>query len=131
MSELEKREKTEVRNTAAEQMDQAGPAYSPDINIFGSDDELVFEVEVPGVAKGDVRIEVDENNALVIRAKNSRTEPETALLRQYRVGNYYRAFQISDDYDKDRISAKLENGLLEVKIPKREEVKPKRVEIQA
>jgi len=58
-------------------------------------------------------------------------EPEGAVLKQYNIGDYYRAFQISDDYDKEKISATLENGLLEVTIPKREEVKPKKIEIKA
>jgi HSP20 family molecular chaperone IbpA len=130
-TELEKREKQEVSTTAAEQMNHSGPAYSPDVDIFASDDEVVFAVDLPGVGKGDVAIEVDETNTLVIRAKNTHTEPEGAVVRQYRTGDYYRAFQITDDYDKDRVSAKLENGLLEVTVPKKEAAKPRRIEIKA
>ncbi len=58
-------------------------------------------------------------------------EPEGATFRQYRVGDYYRAFQISDDYDKDKVGATFENGLLQVTIPKKESAKPKRMEIKA
>jgi len=54
-----------------------------------------------------------------------------AALRQYRIGDYYRAFQISDDYDKDRVQAKLENGLLQILIPKKESAKPRKIEIKA
>lgn len=129
--DLEKREKQEITTTAAEKMNQSGPAFSPDVNIYASQNEVVFSIELPGVAKGDVNIEVDENNTLIIKAKNSFTEPENILLKQYNVGNYYRAFQISDEYDKDSISAKLENGLLEISVPKKEEAKPRRIEIKA
>ena len=129
-TDLEKREKKAVNHTAAEQIDQAGPSYSPDVDIYASDDTLVMAVDLPGVKKGDVTINLDENNALVIKAKNTFTEPEGAVLKQYNIGDYYRAFQISDDYDKEKISATLENGLLEVTIPKREEVKPKKIEIK-
>jgi len=130
-TELEKREKQEVGTTAAEQLANSGPAYSPDVDIYVSDDEALFVVELPGVNKGDVTIEVDETESLVIRGKTSQKEPDNAVLRQYRVGDYYRAFQLSDEYDKEKISAKLENGLLEVTIPKKEEAKPKRIEIKA
>jgi len=53
------------------------------------------------------------------------------VLRQFNIGNYYRAFQLSDEYDKEKITAKLENGLLQVTVPKREEVKPRKIEIKA
>jgi len=130
-NELEKREKQEVGTSAAEQMNQSGLAYSPDVDIYISDDDVVFAVDLPGVGKGDVVINVDETDTLVITGKNSWNEPENAVVRQYQVGDFYRAFQLSEDYDKEKIKARLENGLLLVIIPKREEAKPKRIEIKA
>jgi HSP20 family molecular chaperone IbpA len=130
-TDLEKRQKQEVSTTAAEQMNHSGAAYRPDVDIYTSEEEVVFAVELPGVGKGDVTIQVDETNSLVIRGKNTHTPPDNPVLRQYRIGDYYRAFQLSDDYDKDRIAAKLENGLLEVTVPKREELKPRKIEIKA
>ena len=129
--ELAKREKREVSHTGAEQMVEAGSAYSPDVDIFLSEDELIFAVDLPGVEKGGVNIEIDENNSLVIKAKNTLTESEKPVLKQFNIGNYYRAFQISDEFDKDKVTGRLENGLLEVRIPKREEAKPKRIAINA
>jgi HSP20 family protein len=129
--DLEKREKHEVGTTAAEQLSHSGPAFSPDIDIYTSDEGLILSVDLPGVGKGDVTIMVDETNSLVIRGKNTHTEPQNIVLRQYHVGNYYRAFQLSQEYDKDKISARLENGHLEVMVPKREEAKPRRIEIRA
>jgi len=130
-TELEKREKQEVGTTAAEQLKHSGPAYSPDVDIYVSDDAALFIVELPGVNRGDVTIEVDETQSLIIRGRNGHREPENPVLRQYQTGDYYRAFQLSDDFDKEKISAKLENGLLEITIPKKEEAKPKRIEIKA
>lgn len=130
-TDLEKRGKQEVSNTAAEQMNHSGPAYSPDVDIFINDNEVVFAVDLPGVGKGDVNIQVDETNTLIIRAKNSHKELEGPVMRQFRIGNYYRAFQISDDYDKDRVSASLENGHLQISIPKKESAKPRKIEIKA
>jgi len=130
-TDLEKREKQEVSTTAAEQLNHSGPAYSPDVDIYASDNEVVFAVDLPGVGKGDVNILVDETNTLVIRAKNSHKDQEGAVLRQFRIGDYYRAFQISEDYDKEKVNATLENGLLQVTVPKKESAKPKKIEIKA
>jgi len=130
-AEIEKKEKQEVGSTAAEQMRHSGQAYRPDVDIYVSDDAAIFIVDIPGVAKGDVSIEVDETDSLVVLGTTSAGEPENAVVRQYHVGNYYRAFQLSDEYDKEKISAKLENGLLEITVPKREETKPRRIAIKA
>jgi len=130
-NDLEKREKQEVGTTAAEKIENSGPAFSPDVDIYVSEDAALFAVDMPGVNKGDVTIQVDETDTLIIRGRNSHKAPDNPVLVQYRTGDYYRAFQLSDEYDKDRISAKLANGLLEVTVPRREEVKPKRIEIKA
>ena len=130
-TDIEKREQQEVGSTAAEQLRHSGPAYSPDVDIYVSENEALFIIDLPGVNKGDVTIEVDESDSLIIRGVNGTSEPENAVVKQYRTGNYYRAFQLSKEYDKDKISAKLENGLLEVSVPRREEAKPKRIEIKA
>lgn len=130
-ADLEKRQKKEVSNTTAEQMNHSGPAYSPDVDIYASDEEVVFAVDLPGVKKGDVEIMVDETNTLSIRAVNSHKAPgEGPVLRQYRIGDYYRAFQISDDYDKEKVVAEIENGLLLITVPKKESAKPKKIEIK-
>ncbi|MFC1585076.1 Hsp20/alpha crystallin family protein [Fibrobacterota bacterium] len=130
-TELEKKPKQEVKTTAAEHLRDAGTAYAPDVDIYLNEEEILIGVDLPGVEKGDVNIEINENNALIIRAKNSQAAPEKPVLRQFNIGNYYRAFQISEEFDKDKVSGKLENGLLKVSIPKREEAKPKRIKINA
>ncbi len=51
--------------------------------------------------------------------------------RQFGVGDYFCLFQLGEEYDRDRINAKLDLGVLTVTIPKREDAKPKRIAIQA
>ncbi|GIW22843.1 MAG: hypothetical protein KatS3mg068_1850 [Candidatus Sericytochromatia bacterium] len=130
MTELEKREQKEVTTTSAEQLTDAKNSYKPDVDIFYGEDKLFIAMDIPGVKKGDVNIEVDENNTLIIKAKTSFKEPEGALYKQFGIGNYYRAFTLSDEFDKDKISGNLENGVLEITIPKKEEAKPKKIEIK-
>lgn len=129
--ELEKRQKQEVGTTSAEQMEESGKAFSPDVDIYADEDGLILAVDMPGVAKGDVQIRFDEADTLSIRAKNAFREPAEPAIRQFHAGDYYRAFSVADEYDKEKVTARLEDGLLEVRIPKREEAKPKRIEIKA
>jgi len=105
--ELEKRQKQEVNTTSAEQMVESGRAYSPDVDIYDNDDDLVLAVDLPGVAKGDVQINFDESDTLSIRAKNTFKEPSDPAIRQFNIGDYYRAFSISDEYDKEKVAARL------------------------
>ena len=128
-TEVEKKAKQEIKSTAAEHLQDAGSAYAPDVDVYVNQDEMVFAVDMPGVEKGGVSIEINENNTLIIQAKNSQAEPENLVLRQFNIGNYFRAFQIGEEFDKDKMAGKLENGLLEIHIPKKEEAKPKRIKI--
>jgi len=130
-NELEKREKKEVASATAEQMTGTSQSYLPDTDIYETENELVFLLDLPGVGKGNAKIEVNENNILVVRAQNTHKNSENLSLRQFPVGDYFRAFSLGDDLDKDKVSANLENGLLEIRIPKKEEAKPKRIAINA
>lgn len=53
------------------------------------------------------------------------------MVRQFQVGDYYRAFQLGRGYDRERIKAESVNGTLVVTIPKKEEVRPKIIKIEA
>ncbi|MBD3242221.1 MAG: Hsp20 family protein [Chitinivibrionales bacterium] len=131
-AELEKRGKHEVANTAAEQVRESGRAYVPDVDVYVSEDELVLVADMPGVEKGNVTLEVTESDTLVIQGKCTMCDDERrALVRQYNIGDYYRSFQVGDEFDRERIDVKLANGVLEVRVPKREEAKPRRIQISA
>ena len=108
-----------------------GTAYQPDVDIVENGDSLALYIDLPGVAAGGTRIEADENNILTVKARNSFREPEGALMRQAALGDYFRAFQLGSEYDRDRISATLKDGVLTVHIPKREEARTRRIEIKA
>jgi len=132
MAELSKREQIPVESASAEQLISPENAFSPDVNIYDNREALIFSMDMPGVRKGDVTVEVDENNVLTVRAKSSFSEPEgKVLIHEFDAGNYYRAFTLSNEFNKDTVSGKLENGVLEVIVPRREDVKPKKIQINA
>jgi len=130
-TEVSKRTGQEIQPGSAENLSSVENSFAPDCDIFETDDSLYLRLDVPGTEKGKVQIEVDETNTLQIQAKSGFEEPGRILSREFRVGDFYRSFRLGDQFDKGKVSAKLENGVLEVAIGKREEVKPKRIQIEA
>lgn len=130
-TELMTKEKQEVTHTAAETLVDASNAYKPDVDIYYTPESVVFLVDLPGVKPGQVTVEIDEKNHLFIRAKTDYVEQKQNVLRQFKTGNFYRSFSLSDEIDRNRVEAKLENGVLELTVQKREAVKPRKIEITA
>lgn len=103
--------------------------FTPAVDICNDESGLDIFMDLPGVEKNDVKIEVDENNVLSINAKQSYAEPEKAVLREFTTGNFYRAFSLSEELERDSISASFEDGVLKLHIPRKEEQKPQKIEI--
>jgi len=129
-TEMAKKNRTEATK-AREHLVDPEQARSPDADIFETEEQLRLILDVPGAEKGEVRIEVDENDTLLVRAKNGFQEPEGRSQREFEPADFFRSFYLGREYDKDAIIAKLENGVLDLTIPKREEVKPRRIQINA
>ncbi len=124
--------KKDATPTRSQEMVDQANAFSPDVDVYETDDSILFVADMPGVKKGDVQVEFDENNTLYLRGKCSYAEPEGRhLYRQFNLGNYYRAFTIYEDIDANKVSAQVDNGLLIVTVSKPEHTKPRRIQINA
>ena len=113
--------------------DDSYGSWAPAVDIFEKGDDLVIRAEVPGVDKDDIDINV-ENNTLSIRGERTREEEydENRTYKTERVfGSFVRTFRLPRTVDSSRISANYINGVLELKLPKAEEAKPRRIEIKA
>ncbi|MBZ4652058.1 MAG: Hsp20/alpha crystallin family protein [Proteiniphilum sp.] len=100
----------------------------PAINIQQNDDNFLVEVAAPGMTKEDCNVRVDEDNNLVIsfEKKNESEEKDkkgTYLRREFSYTEFQRTMLLPDNVDKEKISAKVENGVLSVTIPVVKEVK--------
>ncbi len=99
----------------------------PRVNIVESHDGYQLQAEMPGVAKAGLEITV-ENGQLVILGRRARYESPGVLLHgESRDYDFRRAFEIDPSIDSARISAKLEQGVLTLHLPKAEAVKPRKV----
>jgi HSP20 family protein len=107
-------------------------AITPLIDIHEGPEGLVLEADLPGAVDDGVNIRL-EDNVLVLHAKVPSPFPEGArvLHGEYRVGDFYRSFILSDEVERSRISAELKNGVLRLILPKAERAKTRRIEIKS
>lgn len=100
----------------------------PAVNVRETNDEFVIEVAAPGMSKKDFRINF-QNNVLTISSekKEEKNEKENNYTRQeFSYQSFQRSFTVPhNDIDSEKINASYADGILHVKLPKREEVKPK------
>jgi HSP20 family protein len=110
-----------------------GPAsgWWPRIDAFDREKDLVVRVEVPGVSADDIDITV-EDRTLTITGKrqfDETTEDGSYHRREIFSGEFKRTLVLPEGLNTDEISAKTDNGLLEVVIPRRPEVLPRKVKV--
>ncbi|MEW4529778.1 MAG: Hsp20/alpha crystallin family protein [Maioricimonas sp. JB045] len=104
---------------------------TPPIDIFESEEGLVLRADLPGVAADQLDLQVQDNK-LTLFGRVGTAVPEGARLvhQEYHVGDFLRSFILSDEVDHERISARLNNGVLEVVLPKAEKPEPRRIEVR-
>jgi HSP20 family molecular chaperone IbpA len=126
--ELQVQEKREVER----QQEATVPAraFLPPTDIFESEDALTIVMEMPGVDREDVAVNV-ENGVLNVegRLDFSKYEGMQPVYTEYNVGHYRRSFSLSSKVDQDRISAQMLDGVLTLLLPKAEEAKPRRISV--
>lgn len=108
------------------------PAY-PALNLWQDDDNLYCEAELPGMELADLEIYATGGNQLTIRGKREAPSHEggTWHRRERGYGSFARVLTLPQDVDAERVEAKFCHGVLCVTLPKREESKPRRIEVKA
>ena len=126
--ELQVKPKQEV-STAAEQT-RPGLVFTPSVDIFETDREITLLADLPGVSPENLTIDLRENT-LTLTGEVDSTEgaDQEALLVEYETGKYHRQFSLSNLIDQSKIDAKLNDGVLRLTLPKVEEAKPRKIEV--
>jgi HSP20 family protein len=105
-------------------------SFLPVSDIFETDHALNVVLEMPGVAKENVEIGID-NDVLKIsgRIDIAKYEGLQPVYTEYNIGNYSRSFQLSNKIDQDGIKAELKDGVMTLVLPKSEKAKPRRISV--
>jgi len=111
----------------------AARSWTPAVDIYETDaHELVLKAELPDVKREDIKLTI-ENNVLTLQAERRAAFDGNAGDRYQRIerqyGNFTRAFTLPPTVDLNAISAEYKDGLLTVRLPQREEAKPKTIAI--
>jgi HSP20 family protein len=102
---------------------------TPMANILETQDGYLVQAEMPGVGKDGLELTI-ENGELAIVGRRTIAKPVgTSVYRESRDFDYRRVFELDPSIDTSKISAKLENGILKVHLPKTEAVKPRRIAV--
>ncbi len=123
---------TTKRDRAVQPQSEPKLVLRPAVDIFENGDAIKLFADLPGVSDSTLSLEVDDNT-LTIQGDIALTMPGDieSLYADVRSTRYQRAFTLSSELDTAKINASLSNGLLTVTIPKREEVRPRKIEITA
>jgi HSP20 family protein len=108
------------------------PTQTPLIDIHEGPDGLILVADLPGIPPEGVTIHL-EDNVLHLAAKFVANDASKGrpVHEEYRQANYQRSFILSDEVDRERITARLKNGVLELSLPKAERAKTRRIEIKS
>ena len=121
----------EVVTSRGEEKDMMSSSWSPSVDIFETENELVLTAEIPGIDEKDIEIKL-EDNTLTLKGER-KFEKETKEENYHRIerayGSFYRSFTLPPYIDQDKISAEHQNGILKVIMPKQPELKPRNVKI--
>ena len=110
----------------------AEPALRPAVDIFETEDGITLRADMPGVSKERLNVRVEGTNLLVEgEIAITRQEQMQALYADVRSATYRRSFLLSSELESGKIEANLKDGVLTVRIPKRAEHRPRRIEIRA
>jgi HSP20 family protein len=108
---------------------RGGTHFTPRVDIFETDQELLLFADMPGVCPEDIELHY-ENGELVVHGKvRPRHENVQHLLQENDTGDFYRVFTVHESIDSTRIDAQCKNGVLTVHLPKTEAVKPRKIAV--
>lgn len=107
-------------------------AFNPKVNIAEHDDSISLTFELPGMEKSDIKVAVQNNMLSVSGSRNIESEVKTDgyVRTEIASGSFSRSFNLPDTVIQDDVKADYKNGLLQVVLTKKEEMKPKEIEVK-
>ena len=130
MDELEI-QKQEVQEMEGTERTHTRRVFMPKVDIYETDEAVVLLADVPGVSEDSIDITL-EKNILTLRGQmaNGQRDDYGLAYGEYREGDYERTFALSDEVDRNKIEASMQNGVLKLTLPKAEEMKARKIAVK-
>jgi len=106
------------------------PEVAPLVDIYENDDEILLHVDMPGVEKKDVNVNID-NGQLVLGGLRKVESTGSAQWEEFGDVEFERTFSVPQTIDVEKVGAELKDGVLYLHLPKSEAAKPRQIEIKA
>lgn len=106
---------------------------SPRMNVVENDQAFVVEADMPGVAKEDIKLSVDNRRVSIegeVKRESSQKDGQNVLHSERLISRFSRSFTLPAEVDENRADARLENGVLILTLPKKEATLPKKIAVQ-
>jgi len=105
---------------------------SPSVDVYEKDDKYVIDAEIPGLSKEEIKIDVKDGSLTISGEKKyeNKSEDENYIRVERRYGKFERRFNLPENVNVESVSANYKNGVLEVSLPKKEESKPKQIDVK-
>ena len=125
------RELTSARDDKAGEGSIATAEWAPAVDIKEEADKFIIHADIPGVKPEDIEVSMEAGVLTVKGEKETETKTEKEGYKRVErtSGSFYRRFSLPDSADGEAINAKCKHGVLEIIIPKREAIKPKRINV--
>ena len=109
-----------------------GECFTPRVNIVETENDVSLTFEVPGMEKGDIKVTVADGVLTVEgeRKVESSDNGKNFVRSEFAYGKFCRSFTLPDNFDAGKVSADYKSGLLTVSMPRKEESKPKQIEVK-
>jgi len=102
---------------------------APPVDVYENADELLVVADVPGATHDGIDVQL-EKGQLTILAKRVDESTGDPVAMEYRLRNYFRVFSVPQGIDASKIDAQLSAGVLRLRLPKSESLKPRRIEVK-
>ena len=104
--------------------------FAPAVDVYEDADAIFVQAELPGLRLEDITVNV-ENDVLTLSGERRSEREDGHHVRERWVGAFARSFKLPRTIDVERIDATLKDGVLTVKLPKRESIKPRKIEVKS
>jgi HSP20 family protein len=102
---------------------------TPAANISETPEGYLLEAEMPGVGKGGLEVTIDNNELTILGRRSDEMLKGEVVYRESRAWDYKRVFELDPEIDSSKITAKMEQGILTLTLPKTERVKPRKIAV--
>jgi HSP20 family protein len=128
--DLQQKEQQQLSTESRLQSAQSRRFATPLVDIESTQDGYVLYAEMPGVSKDGIEVTVENGDLLIVGHRRPLDVSGEPIYRESRPYDFRRVYELDPSIDTSRISARIENGLLIVNLPKAEKVKPRRIEVE-